>query len=262
MSKLVLYCKSYRNDVDRVVNLLESVKKFNKDSIPFYISVPSGDIQLFVDRLGTDGYTLLADEDIDREGSGWAGQQIIKAQFWKLGLAENYLCLDSDSQFIRPFYSRDFLYKDHIPYTVCHEPKDFFEWTQTNLSFDPQESFIKDREQVMALFGREGRIYDFGPSPVIWNSNVWKGLEENYTIPNKLTFANLITHCPSEFTWYGEYLLASGTIPIYPAQPLFKVFHYKEQYIESKQKGITLEDLSKNYLGIILQSNWGSPLNY
>lgn len=262
MHNLVLYCKSYRNDVERVGILLESIKKYNIDNIPFYISVPSKDIDIFLNQLGKEEYTLLADEEIDKEGLGWAGQQIIKAQFWKLDIAKNYLCLDSDSEFIRPFYLKDFIYNGEIPYTVCHEQKDFFEWTQKSLPFDPQKSFIKDRKQIMELFGREGRIYDFGPSPVIWNSNVWKGLEENYTKPNNLKFSDLIQHCPSEFTWYGEYILISGIIPIYPAQPLFKVFHYKEQYIESKQKGITLEDLSKNYLGIILQSNWGAPLNY
>jgi len=114
----------------------------------------------------------------------------------------------------------------------------------------------------MNIFNREGKYYDFGPSPVIWNSKIWKGLEENYTKPNKLTFNNLIEYSPSEFSWYGEYLLHSKLFPIYPIQPLFKVFHYKEQYIESKNKNYTLEDLAQNYLGIILQSNWGAPLKY
>jgi hypothetical protein len=262
MDNIVLYCKSYRNDVDRVKLLLDSINKYNVDSIPFYVSVPSSDIKLFEDRVGKEGYTLVPDETIDADGIGWAGQQVIKAQFWKLGTAKNYLCLDSDSQFIKPFYVTDFIYEGDIPYTVCHEQKDFFEWTQKNLSFDPQQSFIKDRKQVMEVFQREGRIYDFGPSPVIWNADVWRGLDENYTKPNNLTFADLIKFCPSEFTWYGEYLLQSKAIPIYPTQPLFKVFHYGEQYVQSKQQGYSLEDISKNYLGVILQSNWGAPLQY
>ena len=262
MEDLVLYCKSYKKDVKRVKILLESIDQHNQDNIPFYISTPLEDKELFINTLGNKGWTWVDDNEIYPTNEGWVGQQIVKSNFWKLNLCKNYLCLDSDSLFISPFSKNNFLYSNDIPYTVCHEQKDFFEWTQKNLPFDPQESFIKDRKQVMELFGRKGRIYDFGPSPSIWNFNVWKGLEENYTKPNNLKFSDLIQHCPSEFTWYGEYLLTSGVIPIYPAQPLFKVFHYKEQYIESKQKGITLKDLSKNYLGIILQSNWGAPLNY
>ena len=262
MESIVLYCKSYRNDVDRVKLLFESIQRYNVDNIPFYISVPSSDLSLFKQRLGTEGYDLVADEDIDAEGTGWKGQQIVKAQFWKLEVALNYLCLDSDSQFIRPFYKSDFLFNEEVPYTVCHEQKDLFEWAQKNLPFDPQASFQADRQKVMGLFGRKGRYYDFGPSPVIWNSKVWEGLERDYIKANNLSFSDIIEYSPSEFSWYGEYLLYSNLFPIYPAQPLFKVFHYAEQYVQAKQAGYTLEELSKNYLGIILQSNWGAPIKY
>tara|TARA_R100000951_G_scaffold105429_2_gene99227 strand:- start:204 stop:992 length:789 start_codon:yes stop_codon:yes gene_type:complete len=262
MDSLVLYCKSYHKDVDRVALLLDSIRRYNVDSIPFYISVPASDLELFRTKLGTEDYELVSDESIDQEGSGWTGQQVIKSQFWKLELCHNYLCLDSDSEFIKPFCREDFLYEGNIPYTVCHEQKELFEWSQKSLHFDPQEGFQVDRKKVMDLFGRRGRYYDFGPSPVIWNREVWRGLEELYIKPNNLTFGQLIDFSHSEFTWYGEFLLKSKIIPIYPTQPLFKVFHYPGQYVEMKQKGYTLEDISKNYLGVILQSNWGAPLNY
>ena len=47
MEKLVLYCKSYRGDFERVKVLNESIKQFNKDNIPFYVSIPKADEQLF-----------------------------------------------------------------------------------------------------------------------------------------------------------------------------------------------------------------------
>ena len=262
MNNIVLYCKSYDKDVNRVAILLKSILTYNVDNIPFYISVPSKDIPLFKNKLGTEGYEIIADEDINQEGKGWKGQQIIKAQFWKLNLTKNYLCLDSDSQFIKPFRISDFIYNKDIPYTICHEQKDLFEWSQKSLPFNPQQSFQQDRQKVMDLFSRNGRYYDFGPSPVIWNSKVWEGLEKDYIIPNNLSFSEIIEFSPSEFSWYGEYLLYSKLFPIYPAQPLFKVFHYKNQYNESKNKGYTVRDLAHNYLGIILQSNWGAPLYY
>jgi hypothetical protein len=37
MENIVLYCKSYDRDLDRVIELSNSIKKYNKDNIPFYI---------------------------------------------------------------------------------------------------------------------------------------------------------------------------------------------------------------------------------
>lgn len=262
MNNIVLYCKSYYKDIDRVINLAHSIKKYNIDNLPFYISVPSKDLSLFKSKNITNAI-LIEDENIDNNNEGWMGQQVIKSQFWKLNLCKNYLCLDSDSEFIRDFNESDFIYKEDIPYTVVHEDKELMEWAQkANFPFDIQKSFQEDRDKIMNLFQRKGIYYDFGPSPVIWSSKVWKSLFDDYITPNNLNFSQLIQHCGSEFTWYGEWLLTNSVIPIYPRQPLFKVFHYSQQYIETKNKGYTLEDLAKQYYGIILQSNWGAPLKY
>ena len=262
MDNIVLYCKSYAPDVNRVKNLLESINKYNKDNIPFYISVPSSDLKLFQSILGNN-VNIIEDESIHTNTQGWVGQQIVKSQFWKLNLCKNYLCLDSDTYFIKNFYKSDFLYEDSTPYTICHEDKELMEWAlRSNLGFDIQKSFQEDRDKVMNLFNRKGTYYDFGPSPVIWNCKVWESLFENYMKPNNISYEQLIQFSPSEFTWYGEWILISKIIPIYPKQPLCKVFHYSQQFQEAKLKGYTEEDFSKNYLGIIMQSNWKAPLRY
>jgi len=265
MKNLVLYCKSYRNDLHRVVNLSQSVAKFNRDGIPFYVSVPKSDVQLFVKNLDS-SVVVLEDESIySGTAPGWIQQQIVKSNFWKLELAENYLCLDSDAYFIKPFYIEDFMYDDSTPYTVIHQQRELFTWTSTKVSelgFNPKVSFTADRQKIMNIFGRTGRYYDFGPSPVLWSSKVWKSLEENYTTPNGLSFENLIEHSHSEFSWYGEALLAFKPIEIYPTEPLFKVFHYPQQLLEYKQQGVTEDMIADNYLGIIMQSNFNAPLTY
>ena len=263
MHKLVLYCKSYHLDVHRAKNLLDSINKYNIDNIPFYISVPESDIDLFKKELGESNYTLLKDEDINTLNEGWKGQQIVKSQFWKLGLCENYLCIDSDCVFIKDFKVTDFMFDNETPYTVCHEYKSFFEFMDKfPLSFDPYESFVNERLHIMELFGRSGAIYDFGPGPTIWSSKVWQSLEEQYIIPNNITFADLIEANGSEFTWYGEALLAFRPFEILPVQPLFKVFHYSGQFVQAKQQGYTEQIYTKNYYGIILQSNFNAPINY
>jgi hypothetical protein len=255
MNKLVLYCKSYDKDVHRAKTLLDSIVKYNTDNIPFYISVPEKDIKLFKSVLGIEHYTLLADETIDSENGGWIGQQIVKSQFWKLGLCENYICIDSDCFFIKPFKLNDFMFDDVTPYTVCHEYKSFFEFLDKQpLDFDPYQSFTQERLQIMELFGREGVVYDFGPGPTIWSCAVWEDLFNNYIYPNNLTFSDLIKTNGSEFTWYGEWLLRSQIIRLIPKGPLFKNYHYPHQYEYDKHYNYGLEKIKKLYLGIGMQS--------
>jgi hypothetical protein len=263
MKIFALYCKSYSNDLKRVKKLASSIEKYNEDKLPFYVSVPEKDFTLF-QNANIPMTELLVDEDIHQaSGRGWIQQQIVKSNFWKLDLSENYLCLDSDSYFIKPFYQHDFIAYEDVPYTVMHEQKELFEWADRNLHFDPQEGFNIEKDDVMSLFNRQyKKRWDFGPSPTIWSKKVWKSLEDNYITPNGLTFEKLIEYCPSEFTWYGEALLAFRPFEILPVQPLFKVFHYPRQFVQAKEQGYTEELYTKNYYGIILQSNYGAPLEY
>lgn len=266
MEKIVLYTKSYSKDIDRLKVSLESIKKHNIESIPYYVSVPKYELNLFKNTLGTDYVNFIADEDIYKvDIQNWKTQQIVKSNFWKLNICENYLMMDSDSYFIKDFKKSDFLHESGTPYTVMHEQKDLFEWTSKNkqeLGFDPYNGFCKERKIVMEILGREGRIYDFGPGPIIWNSKVWKSLEENYLLPNNISFSKLIEYVPSEFSWYGEYFLVSKEINLYPIEPLFKFFHFAKQYVEYKNLGYLEEHFAQQYFGIVMQSNWGAPLKY
>lgn len=264
MENIVLYCKSYRGDLNRVVNLVRSIQSFNKDSIPVYISVPKEDLSLF--KANVTGVNFLDDEEVyEGTAPGWIQQQIVKSSFWKLGIAANYVCLDSDASFIRSFGVSDFIYENDVPYTIIHEQKELFTWTVSKvniLGFDPRESYIKDRTKIMNLFQRKGKYYDFGPVPTIWSSKVWRDLEDNYIVPNNLSFPDLLEYSPSEFSWYGEALLHYKSIPIYPSEPIFKVFHYPQQLQEYKQQNITQEMIAQNYLGVVMQSNFNATLNY
>jgi len=270
--KIVLYCKSFSGDVHRCKILLDSVLKHNKDNIPFYISVPLEDMHLFSSMFPNE-VPIICDNDIIKNNlaQSWKNQQIVKMMFWKTGLAENYVVLDSDSYFIKDFHMKDFLVNyetpldDAIPYTVMHEQKDLFQWTAKYkgiLGFDPQQSFAECRQPIMDLFDRKGRLYDFGPVPVIWSSKVWQSLEEEYIKPNNLTFEGIINTISSEFTWYGEWLLIKKPIELWPIEPMFKVFHYKLEYEQLKAMGYTEEHWAQNYLGVVMQSSSGLPIKY
>lgn len=266
MHKIVIYCKTYSGDLNRVKVLIDSVKKFNKDKIPFYISIPKKEEQLFKDNVDTDYVNIVFDEDVfDMEIQNWYTQQIVKSSFWKLNLCENYVMIDSDSYFIKDFYISDFMYNDNTPYTVMHEQKDLFSFSskyEQYIGHDPKNGFEEERKRIMKMFQREGRVYDFGPGPVIWNCHVWEKLEETQLKPQGLTFVDLIKMVPSEFTWYGEFLLKSLPMIIIPIEPMFKFFHFPSQYDFYKKLGYTEETFSKNYLGLVMQSNWNAPLKY
>lgn len=268
METIVLYTKSYSGDLKRLLVSIESIKKHNVDNIPYYVSVPKSEMELFKQNIDTTYVNLIADEDILTKNiaQSWHTQQIIKSSFWKLSVCKNYVMLDSDSYFIRDFKQSDFMYNDETPYTVMHEQKDLFAWTakfgQPMLGFNPYQSFKQDRMRIMEIFGRSGRIYDFGPGPIIWSSKVWESLETEYLQPNNLQFETLIEFCPSEFSWYGEWLLTNKTIDLMPIEPIFKFFHYEQLYQYYKQLGFSELDFTEQYMGIVMQSNWNAPLNY
>lgn len=255
---LVLYCKSYFKDFDRLVLLSQSIEKYNKNNIPFYISIPKSDIELFISK-NIKCTEVYFDETIYicETKIGWIQQQIIKSNFWRLGLCENYVCLDSDSYFIKDFYINDFIAYDNVPYTVMHEQHELFEWSNKFLENDIQERFNTEKDLLSDIFKRKyKKRWDFGSTPVIWSKKVWQLLDENVVKLNNLTFEKLIIICPSEFTWYGEALLTFRPFEILPIQSLFKFFHYKEQYNQAKEQGYTEEIYSKTYFGICLQSNF------
>lgn len=140
-ARIALYCKSYRDDVQRARRLAESVAQFNVESLPFYVSVPEDDLAIFRERFASLPAEFVTDEEIvaanprfDRATfaklPGRVGQQIVKAEFWRLGLSESYVCLDSDCYFLKPFRSADFLAPDGTPYTVIHESKDLLNFAE------------------------------------------------------------------------------------------------------------------------------------
>jgi len=265
MNSVVLYCKTFNKDLNRTKNLLESVQKFNVDKIPFYISVPENDIPLAINILGKEGYEIICEKEIVNEklSDNHKTQQVVKAQFWKLNLCYNYVVVDSDSYFIKTFERSDFLFeeKNNIPYTVMHECKDFLQFAAKKKL--PHIKWYKDERRTLRLdvFDRIGKDFDFGPTPVIWNRNVWKSFEDNYLKQFNISWLEAF-NIFGELLWYGESLLKFKEIEIMPIEPLFKVFHLKQQYEESKSETITEEILSQNFFGIVMQSNWDSPLKY
>jgi hypothetical protein len=273
MSPLALYCKSYSTDLRRVVRLMQSIERFNRTNIPVYVSVPEAELALFREHLGATSARLLSDESILRASPrldltkfasmhGAVAQQVVKSEFWRLGLADAYLCLDSDAVFIRTFSPNDFLAPDGSPYTVLDEAHDLLESAMQHGRARIVDAFNREATLIQEKFHREGRRYSFGPFPLVWHRKVWESLDSNYLQPRGMSFADAIAQAPIESRWYGEALLAYQAIPLHPCQALFKVYHYAWQLDQETRHGITQEQLSTLYCGVIYQSAWEREMDW
>lgn len=266
MEKVILFIKTYKSDFDQCKKLVNSINKHNRDNIKILISVNDSDFQLFKDNLPSDSIDLIKDSDIIecKTSNPWIYQQIVKSQLHRIGVTENYVCLDSDSYFIKDFYISDFI-QGEVPFTIIHQQKELFSWlsiNQKHFKNNPKEYFESISKKVMNQVGREGICYDYGPSPTIWSNKVWASFENDYLKVKNINYIDLIEEYPSEFTWYGEWLMKSNVIPLLPKEPLFKVFHYKKQFQDFVKEGHTRESIKENYLGVVLQSNWNRDLKW
>jgi hypothetical protein len=273
MKDIVLYCKSYHRDVRRAKRLAESIRRFNKDNLPFYLSCQSAEMQLFKDTVDVDGVTFISDEEIITANPaikmdnlmalpGGLSQQIVKSEFWRLGICENYLCVDSDAYFIRDFNKDDFLAPGGHPYTVMNESLEL----RLFGTLHKHEKIARNRDTeckaIMEIFGRTGRQYDFGPLPVVWSRRVWSDLAQKFLEPKNMNFLDAVKLFPSEMRWYGEALLKFRSIELWPVETLFRCYHYEQQFLDAQKTGESDESLSQLYLGVCTQSNWDKVLDH
>lgn len=267
MKPIVLYCKSWRQDVLRARRLAQSVARYNRDALEFHVSAPAGDLALFREQLAGVPHVLHADEDIlarnprlDRARlaalPGYRSQQVVKSEFWRLDLADAYVCLDSDSYFIRDFGLRDFVAPDGTPYTVMHEDKAFLQYL-VNIGKAKYAGYAAEEgRRMVELFPTAEARYRFGPTPVIWSRRVWAALDEHWLQPRGLAFLEAIEQFPSELHWYGGAAMTFKPFPLLPREPLFRLYGYVEEYWRARRLGETDDALTANYLGVTRQSSW------
>ena len=246
--------------------MAESVNRFNSDNIPLYVSIPLKNLDEFKKIFGHIPCSFITDEAILEKSFQVYGeipklypthliQQLVKLEFWRMGLCANFVWLDSDSYFIKPFTIETFFYDVETPYIICHESSDLRDFSARH-NKKIIEDFENMAKKIQGAFNRCGTYYDFGYPPIIWSCRVLKSLYEDYLRPMNKTIHEMLYKYPSEMHLYGEYLLYSKVIQFIPIEPLFKVFHYPEQFFESQMRGESELSLSEKYFGVVMQSNW------
>ena len=263
MHNLVLYCKSFLGDLERLINLTESIEKHNIDKIPFYVSVPHNEKRIFEDKLPT--WVEIIDDELVyyppvNPIRGWHQQQIVKAKFYLSGISRYYVSIDSDSYFFKDFTWKDFMVDLSTPYLVMHDGTSLHEWWdrfgKEHYNFDIRKTDTEEYNSIKQILGNEGtKQWDFSPSPFVWDTQVWQWLDKEYGIEE------LFQKHPNELKFYGEGAIKSGA-RFQSTGPLFKCMHYPEQYEHYKNLGYTEENFHPQYLGMVMQSNWGAPIKY
>ena len=262
MKPFGILVKSFRDDLPAAERLTASIERFNVQRLPVWLVVPDEDVDVFAPIVDNFGEVLgestfaahLVTEPVAGIRPGYINQEIIKIAFWELGLAENYLPVDSDAVFLRDFSSDDFMFSEDIPYTVLLEDRE--------LQVDPDyfATHWQGREQALRRIQREIGLNDSRlltcHGHQVLSRSVLQSLRDDFLGPRGWTYARMLEHGPYEFSWYNFWLQKSKVIPVELREPYFKVVHSQEQHAELAIRGISMSDIARGYLGVIVNSNF------
>lgn len=257
--------KSYGPDLPYAERFLTSLERFAQDDIPLYVVVPDADVADFNKMVAGRGEVLpeslwehhLVSQRIHGNSPGYVNQEIIKLSFYEQELLENYLCVDSEAVFIRPFGIDEFMVDAHTPYTFVTE--------DSELSADPQyeKSYGRRRRESLAKLRN---WLDLPTTPIqtchnmaVFSSVVLESLSAELD-RKQMSYADAMQLCPYEFSWYNFWLEKSKVIPRMVREPIFLMVHMEHQHLEYALKGASEADFARGYVGLLVNS--GFSRNY
>jgi hypothetical protein len=254
--------KTYRNHFSFVERLMESIHVNNIEGIHTYIVVPSSDLPLFTKFENSNTSivieesipTVFAETEIDGTRASYINQEISKLAFHRLNLSENYMCLDSDGIFLKPFRYSDFLSKSGEPYIVLIEDNEI------RMDSEYYDRYWKGRSSSLKSILRflqmdENEVWLNCHNFQIFSSSVLRDFESNVLRKHEKDFLDLMKISAYEFSWYNYYRQSLG-IPMKIREPYFKVFHTEYQLSLARLSDLNTEAISRGYFGVCLQSNF------
>jgi hypothetical protein len=287
--RFAIFCKSFRDDIERFSQLLDTFEQHNRSKLPLFVSVPRSDCELFVDRVGSGRAQFVTDEEIlGREVSqSWLSQQLVKLSAFRIDFADAWLLVDSDAYFIRDISLEDFVRDDAAVAMVASRAEHVFDenW-DVLLSFLQNDSVIAPltREELCVFertrprcipwwsglrdgvfsptfasrtaraaefFGRKGLHYASLPGAV-WTKDCLESLTREVLEPHHLSFERLLRHSPWEAIWIAEWELFRGLPSRFLIHP--PIAHLRQDTTIRRvfSEGLTEARLSSRYFGIQL----------
>ena len=229
--------------------------------------------------------TFVLDEDYtghSAEGiGGWVHQQLCKLSVHRLGFADSYFVLDSDSYFIRPFGLNDFFTPSGLPrfvaspvFTVYHSNNQLLLDVLDGHSVVelPVIEAIADGQKIdlARIRQRSNEIkfqspYDRGPlldyvfDPALRKlafqpsqflvSEVLSELEKELLGLNS-SFLEILALAPWEYNWYGSYCMFAKRVSCAPTMSPTIGFVSADMIAEARSKGVTHATLARHFSSI------------
>jgi len=254
--------KSYSGDAQYARRLLKSFEKFNIERIPLFIVVPESDVNVFTEMQVSNCTVLserlfekhLVKHDVHGIRPGYINQEIVKLAFWELELAANYFCVDSDAEFIREFRVSDFMFDSGTPYSVLVQDLEL----AVNPDYYQQYWTTREHEYrvIAETIGLDTRVLLTCHGHTVFSSKVLKSFVSDFLVPRNWDYVDALELSPYEFTWYNMWLQKSQVIEVHPREPWIKVFHSESQHLEYLMRGVTLTDIARGFLGVVVNSNF------
>jgi hypothetical protein len=260
MLEFCFLLKSYAKDLNYAVRLIKSIEKFNIDKICLYVVVPQKDLSLFIPYKSN--LIVIVDEEVFCDelfnhsipNAGYLNQQIIKLVFWELGITKNYFCIDSECVFIKNFYLDDFMFDENTPYSILVEDNELR--VEPEYYYGYWEKRIEYIDYIKKEIGLPGKAIITCHGMTTFSAEVLKSFKENYLSIKGLTYKDIISKAPYEFSWYNFWLQKFCFEKIRHREPLFKTFHNEGQLVSYKYQSIRTSDIARGYLGYIINSNF------
>ena len=150
---------------------------------------------------------------------------------------------------------------DEVIYTLMHDPTNYKmecyhkgkDWYNT--------CFFRTVREIRKIFDNEHitKLYTYGPPPYPWNCSVWESIEEWFN-DNGMNMEQFFIHLESttgalsrETVIYGEFLLKTKMIDIYPTANHFRYYTDREAYDWEVKCGLDNNFLRKYYKGACFQ---------
>ena len=259
---LALFCKTCLRDKESLILQAQSIKKYNKDNLPYYISVTEKEQEDFekIKKEFNFTYEILTDEELasftDKSTKDlqiwdklYIEQQVVKYCFYKTNLAKHYIVIDSDCYFIRNFFKENFLIDEDTPLLpIC-------------------SGFKGDRQLIasfLGVWGGASEIYEpytsvvgyKGPyitieMPFVMTSNYMDDFCKNFIEHNGYTIRTFLEKYPHEMQHYCEYIITKR-FSYQACNAFFLPLHFETQYQIMRWLGFDENIIAGSYLGILM----------
>jgi len=261
MLDLAIFLKSYAPDAHLVARQIASVEEHNADGVAYLLAVPDDEVSYFSGLSSYAKLTVVPESRLEMPavtekvrdfGIGYIEQQIAKLSVHKLGVARNYLVLDSDAYFIRRFTHDDFLDGAGRGFTVLTEDKDQYADPGYARFADVRMAKVNAIADYLELPARPRRTCH---NNTVFSSDALHAFDD-WRHEAGLSLVDLMNIAPMEFSWYNFYLQRYHPELIVPVDPLFRMVHTRSEFRTLIQQGMTVAALRRSYVGLCINSGW------